>query len=90
MRLVRRRAEYVIPRPATDDGGFDLADGKRHLAALGAAHHQVMPGREPRGEVQEGAPVFSYALQEGVSDKRFGLLLLHEAEIPELIAQIPA
>ena len=42
------------------------------------------------GEIVKGSPSYSYELREGVSDKRFGLLLLREAGIPELIARISA
>ncbi len=42
------------------------------------------------GEFLQGSPSYSYALKDGVSDKRFGLLLLRQAEIPELIARISA
>jgi DNA mismatch repair ATPase MutS len=42
------------------------------------------------GEVVGGVPVFDYKLASGVSEKRFGLLLLEQARIPELIARITA
>lgn len=42
------------------------------------------------GEVEGGLPRYSYELREGVSNKRFGLLLLRQAEVPELIARISA
>jgi DNA mismatch repair protein MutS len=42
------------------------------------------------GEIHQGVPHYSYELKEGVSDKRFGLLLLRQAEVPELIARISA
>ena len=42
------------------------------------------------GELRQGSPRFSYMLKEGVSDKRFGLLLLREAKVPELLARISA
>lgn len=42
------------------------------------------------GEIVGGAPVFDYKLASGVSEKRFGLLLLEQARIPELIARITA
>lgn len=35
-------------------------------------------------------PRYSYELREGVSNQRFGLLLLRQAEVPELIARISA
>ncbi|UCC25425.1 MAG: hypothetical protein JSU98_17140 [Gemmatimonadales bacterium] len=40
------------------------------------------------GEVVGGVPVFDYQLTGGVSEKRFGLLLLEQARVPELIAKI--
>jgi DNA mismatch repair ATPase MutS len=40
------------------------------------------------GEVVGGVPVFDYTLASGVSEKRFGLLLLEQAQVPELIARI--
>ncbi len=40
------------------------------------------------GEIFRGAPHYGYALKEGVSDKRFGLLLLRRAQIPELMERI--
>lgn len=40
------------------------------------------------GDIVHGAPEYSYALREGVSEKRFGLLLLRHARVPELIARI--
>ena len=42
------------------------------------------------GEIDHGVPHYSYELKAGVSDKRFGLLLLRQAEVPELIARISA
>jgi DNA mismatch repair ATPase MutS len=42
------------------------------------------------GEIVSGLPRYSYQLREGVSDKRFGVLLLRQARIPELIARISA
>lgn len=40
------------------------------------------------GDIVEGAPHYGFELQEGVSEKRLGLLLLRQAEVPELLAQI--
>jgi len=40
------------------------------------------------GEIVKNAPHYGYELKEGVSDKRFGLLLLRRAGIPELIDRI--
>jgi DNA mismatch repair protein MutS len=40
------------------------------------------------GEILRGVPHYGYSLKEGVSDKRFGLLLLRQARIPELIDRI--
>jgi len=42
------------------------------------------------GEIIDGSPVFAYKLGPGVSEKRFGLLLLQEARVPDLIAKISA
>ena len=42
------------------------------------------------GQIVRGAPQYSYRLKEGVSDQRFGLLLLRQARVPELIARISA
>jgi DNA mismatch repair ATPase MutS len=42
------------------------------------------------GEIVRGSPHYSYRLRDGVSDQRFGLLLLRQARIPELIARISA
>jgi DNA mismatch repair ATPase MutS len=42
------------------------------------------------GDIRDGAPQFSYELRAGVSNKRFGLLLLRQAQVPELIARISA
>jgi DNA mismatch repair protein MutS len=42
------------------------------------------------GDIVDGVPRYSYELQEGVSDKRFGLLLLRQAEVPQLIRRISA
>jgi DNA mismatch repair protein MutS len=40
------------------------------------------------GEIVEGAPHYGFKLRDGVSEKRFGLLLLRQAEVPELLARI--
>jgi DNA mismatch repair ATPase MutS len=40
------------------------------------------------GDIVEGRPSYPYELKEGVSEKRFGLLLLRQAEVPELIERI--
>jgi DNA mismatch repair protein MutS len=42
------------------------------------------------GRIVRGAPQYSYVLKDGVSDQRFGLLLLRQARVPELIARIRA
>ena len=42
------------------------------------------------GEIIDGSPVFAYKLASGVSEKRFGLLLLRQARVPDLIARISA
>lgn len=40
------------------------------------------------GEIVSGAPRYDYRLRDGVSEKRFGRLLLRQAGIPELMARI--
>jgi DNA mismatch repair ATPase MutS len=40
------------------------------------------------GEVIGGRVHYSYQLRDGISDTRFGMLLLREAHIPDLIAKI--
>lgn len=40
------------------------------------------------GSIGSDGPTYSYRIKEGFSDQRFGLLLLGEAEVPELIARI--
>lgn len=42
------------------------------------------------GDVVQGSPRYTYQLCDGVSDKRFGLVLLRQAGIPELMARISA
>lgn len=42
------------------------------------------------GDIVRGSPHYDYELREGVSDKRFGLFLLRQAEIPALLARITA
>ena len=42
------------------------------------------------GDIEQGLPRYTFRLREGVSAKRFGLFLLHQARVPELIAQIGA
>jgi DNA mismatch repair protein MutS len=42
------------------------------------------------GDILGGEPHYTYELREGVSDKRFGLHLLRQAMVPELIARISA
>ncbi len=42
------------------------------------------------GRLVSGRAEYSYQVREGVSDQRFGLQLLNEARIPELIARIGA
>jgi DNA mismatch repair protein MutS len=42
------------------------------------------------GDIHDGVPHYSYELQDGVSDKRFGVLLLRQAEVPQLIQRISA
>jgi DNA mismatch repair ATPase MutS len=42
------------------------------------------------GEIVGAHPSFTYRLEPGVSDRRFGLLLLRRAEVPELLARISA
>lgn len=40
------------------------------------------------GDIESGVPRYPYRLEEGVSDKRFGMVLLRQAHIPELIARL--
>lgn len=40
------------------------------------------------GDIVDGVPRYSYRLLDGVSDRRLGLLLLAQADVPGLIAQI--
>jgi hypothetical protein len=40
------------------------------------------------GELVGGAPRYGYRLREGVSDQRFGLHLLRQAQVPELLERI--
>lgn len=40
------------------------------------------------GSLVSGKAAYSYRIQEGLSDQRFGLQLLSEARVPELIARI--
>jgi DNA mismatch repair ATPase MutS len=61
-----------------------------HLAEL------VEPLRESRsiqycyfdGEIVGGQPHYAYQLREGISDKRLGLHLFMQAQVPELLARI--
>jgi DNA mismatch repair ATPase MutS len=72
---------------ATRCGGSIFAS---HLSELHAPLSEVPGIRfcQFGGEVRGGEPVFSYDLRPGVSDKRFGLLLLDRAQVPELISRI--
>ncbi|MDH3456213.1 MAG: hypothetical protein OER90_05175 [Gemmatimonadota bacterium] len=40
------------------------------------------------GDIVHNAPRYTYELRDGVSDKRFGLVLLRQAGVPELLGQI--
>ena len=40
------------------------------------------------GEIRDGQPVFDFRIEDGVSDQRFGMLLLRHARVPELIARL--
>ena len=42
------------------------------------------------GDIVDDSPHYTYTLRDGVSDKRFGLVLLRQAGIPELMARISA
>src|SRR5262249_49489295 len=42
------------------------------------------------GDIVAGLPHYAYQLREGVSTKRFGLVLLRQAQVPELMARISA
>ena len=61
-----------------------------HLSELAERLGDDAPVRFRRfeGTVREGVPSFTFRLEEGVSDTRFGMLLLEQARIPELIRRI--
>jgi DNA mismatch repair protein MutS len=40
------------------------------------------------GDIEGGTPRYDFKLREGVSDKRCGLYLLRQTQVPQLIAQI--
>lgn len=40
------------------------------------------------GDIEHGLPQYSFSLRDGISDKRFGMLLLKQAQVPDLIARI--
>ena len=42
------------------------------------------------GEIRDGEPRFTFRLEAGVSETRFGMLLLEQARVPELIRRIGA
>jgi DNA mismatch repair ATPase MutS len=82
-------AEVILGFARARNSGFMFAS---HLAELA---HSLDSNPAIRfcyfdGEILQGSPSYSYALKDGVSDKRFGLLLLRRAEIPELMARISA
>lgn len=75
--------------------GFAKASGSGFIFSSHLAELAEALGSDSRirfayfdGEIVEGRPMYSYRLHEGVSDKRFGLVLLRNARIPELIARL--
>lgn len=42
------------------------------------------------GDIRNGVAEYAYQLRKGVSEKRLGLALLHQAQVPQLIARIGA
>ena len=42
------------------------------------------------GEIRNGEPRFTFRLEAGVSETRFGMLLLEQARVPELVSRIGA
>ena len=42
------------------------------------------------GDIRNGVAEYAYELRKGVSEKRLGLALLHQAQVPQLIARIGA
>lgn len=82
-------AEVILGFARARSSGFMFAS---HLAELvdSLDSHPAIRFCYFDGEIVQGSPRYTYALKEGVSDKRFGLLLLRQAKIPELIARIPA
>ncbi len=60
-----------------------------HLAEL-AERLDDVPVRFRRfeGEIRDGEPRFTFRLESGVSETRFGMLLLEQARVPELIRRI--
>jgi DNA mismatch repair ATPase MutS len=61
-----------------------------HLSELSdvLADHSAVRFRRFTGSIEGGRPVFDFRIEEGVSDQRFGMLLLRDARVPELIARL--
>jgi DNA mismatch repair ATPase MutS len=75
--------------------GFSRAGGSgfifaSHLVELGEAlrSNPRIQLRHFDGQLAAGRAAFSYRVQPGLSDQRFGLQLLREAGVPELLAGI--
>jgi DNA mismatch repair protein MutS len=80
-------AEVILGFAGARRSGFVFSS---HLSELGGV---LRSNRKIRfcyfdGEIVKDAPHYGYQLKDGVSDKRFGLLLLRRAGIPELIDRI--
>jgi DNA mismatch repair ATPase MutS len=61
-----------------------------HLSELSdvLAEHPAVRFRRFTGAMEDGRPVFDFRIEDGVSDQRFGMLLLRHARVPELIARL--
>ncbi|NNK63664.1 MAG: hypothetical protein HKO98_10720 [Gemmatimonadetes bacterium] len=63
-----------------------------HLSELSEdlADHPAVRFRRFNGAIADGRPTFDFRIEDGVSDQRFGMLLLRHARVPELIARLRA
>ncbi len=82
-------AEVILGFARAQRSGFIVSS---HLTELVDV---LAPNRAIRfqcfdGDIRDGMACYSYELRDGVSDKRFGLALLHQAEVPQLLARIGA
>lgn len=82
-------AEVIVGFARARRSGFIFSS---HLAELVdvLAEHPAIRFCCFDGDIIDGTPHYGYQLKEGVSDKRFGLLLLNQAQVPELLARISA